>query len=107
MDPKFSSLARIQFQPPSPIFPRANLPSCIKLFIMAVPCSLTCTRCLRIESLQGSLPDINCEADVNCVFSQKDVSIGIVSVCHGGNSDDLVSIPAMTGTVAVNFSCLF
>ena len=23
-----------------------------------------------------------------------------MSVCHGGNSDDLVSIPAMTGTVA-------
>ena len=29
-----------------------------------------------------------------------------MSVCHGGNSDDLVSISAMTGTVAVNF-CLY
>ena len=29
------------------------------------------------------------------------------SVFHGGNSDDLVSIPAMTGTVAVNILCLY
>ena len=28
-------------------------------------------------------------------------------VCHGGNSDDLVSIPAMAGTVAVNFCVYF
>ena len=28
-------------------------------------------------------------------------------ICHGGNSDDLVSIPAMTGTVAVNFCAYF
>ena len=26
-----------------------------------------------------------------------------MNVCHGGNSDDLGSIPPMTGTVAVNF----
>ena len=26
----------------------------------------------------------------------------MVSVCHGGNSGELVSIPAMKGTVAVN-----
>ena len=26
-----------------------------------------------------------------------------MNVCHVGNSDDLVPIPAMTGTVAVNF----
>ena len=30
-----------------------------------------------------------------------------MSVCHGGNSDDLVSISAMTGTVAVNFCIYF
>ena len=30
-----------------------------------------------------------------------------MSVCHGGNSDDPVSIPAMTDTVAVKFLCLF
>ena len=30
-----------------------------------------------------------------------------MSVCHGGNSDDLVSISAMTGTVAVNFCVYF
>ena len=28
-------------------------------------------------------------------------------VCHGGNYDDLVSIPAMTGTVAVNICVYF
>ena len=30
-----------------------------------------------------------------------------MNVCHGGNSDDLVSIPNMTGTVAVNFCAYF
>ena len=35
------------------------------------------------------------------------IEVHPVSVCHGGNSDDLVSIPAMTGTVAVNILCLF
>ena len=30
-----------------------------------------------------------------------------MSVCHGGNSDDLVSISAMTGTEAVNFCVYF
>ena len=30
-----------------------------------------------------------------------------MSVCHGGNSDDLVSIPAMIGTVAVDFCVYF
>ena len=29
-----------------------------------------------------------------------------MSVYHGGNSDVLVSIPAMTGTIAVNFCAL-
>ena len=33
--------------------------------------------------------------------------IAYLSVCHGGNSDDLVSISAMTGTVAVNFCVYF
>ena len=36
---------------------------------MGVPCSLTCNRFfIRIEALQGSLPDIECETDVNIVF---------------------------------------
>ena len=39
-------------------------------------------------------------------FFQNSLDFWIVSVCHGGNSDDLVSIPAMTGTVAVNF-CVY
>ena len=30
-----------------------------------------------------------------------------MSVCLGGNSDDLVSISAMAGTVAVNFCVYF
>ena len=30
-----------------------------------------------------------------------------MSVCHGGNSDELVSIPDMTGTVAVNICVYF
>ena len=32
------------------------------------PCSLTCTR-LRIKTLQGSVPDIKCETDVDIGFS--------------------------------------
>ena len=30
-----------------------------------------------------------------------------MNVCHGGNFDDLVSTPAMTGTVVVNFCVYF
>ena len=33
-----------------------------------VPCSSTCTRFYALIALQGSLPDIKCETDVNIVF---------------------------------------
>ena len=36
---------------------------------MGVPCSLTCTRFYALIALQGSLPDIKCETEVNIVFS--------------------------------------
>ena len=32
---------------------------------MGVPCSLTCTHLYALIALQGSLPDIKCESDVN------------------------------------------
>ena len=33
-----------------------------------VPCSLTCTHLYALIALQGSLPDIKCETDVNTVL---------------------------------------
>ena len=44
-------------------------------------------------------------ANVQVSRSIRSNSLDLI-VCHGGNSDNLVSIPAMTGTVAVNF-CVY
>ena len=58
--------------------------------------------------MEGEILNINSKNSkgvINCiVYSVPNRLIHIATKlkCHGGNSDDLVSIPAMTGTVAVN-----